>query len=477
VSAPVSDRTKRLAEGHIPRLLLTFSAPAIVGMMTVALYYGIDRIFVGRAVGDAGLAGMTVSFPFQLIMMALGMLVGIGSGSLVSLRLGQQRHADAEVVLGNATFLLVAGASMVTVAGTVWLDPILRLFGATDKCLLEARQYSQIIVFGAVFQSLGYGLNAIIRGEGSPRIAMLTMLVSVLLNLALAPLFLFVFHWGMRGAAIATVIAQAAAAIWVVAYFLSGRSHLRLRLENMQLRWAICTAIAAVGSPHCIMQLGAALLNSILNKQLGHYGGLQALAAWGILYSVMMLVFMPVIGLAQGAQPIIGYNYGAERFDRVKRTLQLAVLAATCFVLVGFTIALITPTPVIRLFVSRQQPDLEGLLALGSRAMRIAVLGLPLVGFQVISASYFQAIGKPLQSIFLMMSRQLLLLIPAVIILPRFLGLDGVWAALPTSDVLSAILTGVWLTLELRHLHRRHEATTAGGWPENLTASPEVDVA
>lgn len=446
------DRSQRLGEESILRLLLTFSLPAIVGMMAQAFYNIVDRIFIGQAVGADGLAGATVSFPFMLILMAFGMLVGIGTTALVSIRLGQRKQEEAEQILGNGTVLLVTQAILLTITGLTFLDPLLRLFGASDAILPYARDYLQIIVLGSVCQAVGFGLNAVIRGEGNPRIAMFTMLIGALLNTVLDPIFLFGFGWGMRGAAAATVLSQSVSATWVLSYFLTGRSLLRIRLKNMYLRWSVCIMILAIGSPPFAMQIAASVLNAILNNQLHTYGSNLAISVMGIIYAVAMFIAMPIFGINQGAQPIIGYNYGASQFDRVKKALLTAILMATGIASTGFLLVMFLPAPVVWLFNREDQ----ALLALGTHAIRISLMMLPVIGFQIVSASYFQAVGKPKQAMFLSLSRQVLLLIPAVIILPRFFGLNGVWAAMPTADLGSSILTAVWLAFELRHLRRSH---------------------
>ncbi len=447
------DRSNRLGRDRVIRLLASFSAPAIVGMMAQALYYFIDRIFVGRAIGSDGIAGMVVALPAMLVILAAGMLIGLGAGALVSIRLGEQRKADAEQVLANAVFLMLALAALLTILGLTFLGPILRLCGASPTILPFAHDYLQIIVLGTVFQVVGFGLNAIIRGEGNPKIAMATLIIGVLLNLALAPLFLFGLGWGMRGAGLATVLAQAVSALWAYGYFLGGWSLLRLRLAGLGPDWKTCAEIVVVGSPPCAMQLAASVMNSLLNQQLRVYGGDLAISALGIIYTVAMLIAMPVYGINQGAQPIIGYNYGAGLFRRVKHTLLLAILAASSITVAGFTVSMLFPAQVIRLFA----PGDPALIELGSHAMRICQLMLPLVGFQVISASYFQAVGKPRQAMFLSLSRQVLILIPAVLLLPRWFGLNGIWIAIPLADLLSSALTAAWLSVELRHLDRRHQ--------------------
>ena len=251
------DRAKRLAEESIPSLLLKFSAPTIVGLMAQATFYAVDRVFVGRALNTHALAGITVAFPFMLILMALGMLAGFGGAAVISIRLGQKNQPEAERALGNGAVLLVAAAVLSTALGLLFLDPLLMLFGASETALPYARDYLGVIVLGAVFQIVGFGLNAMIRGEGNPKIAMVTMLLSVGLNTGLEPLFLFGFHWGMKGAAAATVLAQAASAVWVLGYFLSGKSLLRLRVANLRLRWPVCSRILAIGSAPFAMQIAA----------------------------------------------------------------------------------------------------------------------------------------------------------------------------------------------------------------------------
>lgn len=442
------DRSAQLGQAGIPRLLLRFSIPAIVGMMAQASYNLIDRVFVGHALGSEGIAGTTVAFPFMLVVLAFGMLIGFGGTALISIRLGEEKKAEAEHVLGNTAVLLLVASVLITVAGLLWLDDILVVFGASDTVLPYARDYLRIIVLGTVFQMVAFGLNAPIRGEGNPRIAMLSMLISVLLNVILAPIFIFWFSWGMQGAALATVISQAVTAVWVVSYFLAGTSVLRFHIETLRLNRDVCRQIIIFGSPPCAMQLTASVLQSILNHQLGAYGGDLAISVMGILYAMFMMVAMPIFGINQGAQPIIGYNYGAKQFNRVKKTLELAILGATGFTVVGFGVMMLFPTEVIRLF-NRQD---QSLLALGTHAIRISTIMLPLIGFQIVSASYFQAIGKPKTAMLLMLSRQLLLLIPAVLILPLFFGLNGVWAALPTSDFGASLLTGICLLAELREL-------------------------
>jgi len=446
------DRSRVIGEGSIPRLLFRFSVPAIVGMLVNALYNVVDRIFIGLGVGPLGIAGVTVGFPIMIVQMAFGMLIGMGATALISIRLGENKKEEAERILGNAFSLLVLVSLLLMVGGLVWLRPLLVLFGASPAILEQGREYLGVILVGSVFMGVGFGMNGFIRAEGNPRTAMLTMLIGAVLNTLLDPLFIFVFKMGVRGAAIATVISQAVSAAWVLGYFLRGRSLLKLRLPNLVIRREIAAGIVALGFAPFAMQLAASVLNAILTRQLQRYGGDLAIAAMGIFFSLNMLIFMPVFGINQGAQPLIGYNYGARRFDRVRQTLRLAVAAATAVMLAGFAAVELVPSFLLRLF-SR---DSANLLAIGVPALRICMAALPIVGFQVVASSYFQAVGKPRQSMLLMLSRQVLLLIPAILILPRFFGLTGIYYSLPLSDLGSALLTGAWLMLELRKLARQH---------------------
>lgn len=455
-SAASRDRARRLATSSIPRLLVEFSAPAIVGMVAQASYNMIDRAFVGQAVGTLGIAAVSVTVPCVFISLACAMLVGFGGTTLISIRLGEQRVSDAERILGNMLTLLLLVALLVTTLTLLLLDPILEVFGASKTVLPYARDYLRIIACGTVFQIVGFGLNAAIRGEGNPRVAMCSMLIGVMVNAILAPVFIFGFSWGMKGAAWATVCGEAVSAVWVVCYFVSDRSLLKLRLRYLPVVPGVCRQVLAVGAPPFLMQCVASVLQCLLNHQLRVYGGDLAIAVMGIVYSTLLMFAMPIIGLNHGTQPIIGYNYGACHYTRVKKTLKAAILLATAVITFGFAIIMLLPAQVVSLF-GRDDPVL---IAVGSRALRIALLMMPVVGFQIVGSGYFQAVGKPKMAALLMLSRQMLILIPAVLILPLFFGLDGIWAAMPASDCAASLLTGACLLVEMRHLKGRtaHDA-------------------
>jgi len=451
------ERARLMGERSIPALLVSFSIPAIIGMVVQAMYNVVDRIFIGRGVGALGIAGATIGFPIMLIIMAFGMLVALGANALISIRLGEKRMGAAEQVLGNAVVLLVLLAVALTAGGLIFLTPLLRLFGASETVLPYAREYMRIILMGTIFQSIGFGMNNFIRGEGNPKIAMLTMIIGAVLNMILDPIFIFVFGMGIKGAAVATVISQGVAATWVLFYFLGGKSQLKIHLHNLRLDNGIVGSIVAIGSPPFAMQLAASGIHAILNNQLLRYGGDLAISAIGIIWSIAFMIIMPIIGLNQGAQPIIGYNYGARMYGRVKRSLQLSILAATVWVILGFIPTQLFPRALIGLF----NQENEELLTLGAHAMRTFMIMLPVIGFQIVSSGYFQAVGKPKQAMILTLSRQVLLLIPFLFILPYFFGLNGIWYSGPASDFGSALLTGTWLLVEIRQLNRKYTKNAA----------------
>lgn len=443
------ENQKLLGSAPIGKLLLKFSIPAIVGMMVNALYNTIDRIYVGRKVGELGIAGITVSFPVMIIIMAFGMLIGIGATSLISIKLGEGKKEEAEKILGNGMFLLVIVGISISILGLLFLDPLLKLFGASATILPYSRAYLQIILAGAIFQTVGFGMNNFIRAEGNPKTAMYTMLIGAALNIIIDPIFIFGFNMGVRGAALATILSQAASAIWVLSYFIRGKSALNILKENFKLRLPIIKSIVAIGSAPFFMQIASSAINAIFNNGLQIYGGDTAIASFGIINSITMFILMPIFGINQGAQPIIGYNYGAKQFDRVKSALKLAVAGATTITFTGYIITRVFPRQLISFFGGSNQE----LINMASEGLRIFLYVLPIIGFQIVSSNYFQAVGKPKHAMFLSLSRQVLFLIPAILILPRFFDLQGLWLAAPLSDILSSLVTGIWIMLEIRKLN------------------------
>lgn len=441
------ERSKALGEEKISKLLWNFSLPAITGMVVNALYNVVDSIFVGHGVGETGLAAVTIAFPIMIVLMGFGMLVGVGAAAVVSLRLGEGKQGEAEKILGNALSLAVI-LSIVLAAGFLWfLEPVLISLGAEVIVLPYAKEFTRIILLGSIFMYIGFGLNSIVRAEGNPKIAMYTILISAGLNIILNPLFIFVFHLGIGGSALATVISQTVSALWVVGHFFSKKSLLKLRLSNLVLRRHIVSSIFKIGMSPFLMQIASSIVTVLFNFSLLKYGGELAVASIGVINRIGMLMLMPIFGLSQGVQPIIGYNYGAGNYERVKKALTLAIYAGTIFSTCGFLIIQVFDEPIIRLF--NDNPEL---IHMGAQGMRIQLSMLPIIGFQIIGANYFQAVGKAGYAIVLSLSRQVIMLIPLILLLPSLLGLQGAWLASPVADLVSALLTGLFLRKEIRKL-------------------------
>lgn len=448
-------QSKQLGELKISKLIWKFSVPAIVGMLVNALYNVVDRIFVGNGVGSLALAGITVEYPLSLIVMAFTMLIGLGASTLISIRLGEGKAEQAEKIMGAAMALMLITGVVITIAGLIFLKPLVQAMGASPEVMPYALEYGGIILAGTIFFMYGMGANHFIRAEGNPRMAMLTMLIGAITNIILDPLFIYVFKWGIKGAAIATVIAKAVSALWIFYHFLSGRGQLRLNIAKIQLKWRTIWAIVSIGAGPFAMQMAAGLLNVVLNNSLQEYGGDIALSAMGIVASISTLLFMPLFGLNQGLQPIVGYNYGAGNMQRVRQTLLRGLLTATVISVIGFITINVFPAQLVGAF---NKGDSE-LIALGSHALRTFLFALPVAGAQVIGSAYFQAIGKPVRAALLSLSRQVLLLIPAILIIPRFLGLEGIFYAGPVADSGSALITGIMVAIELKKLGRAPQPT------------------
>ncbi|HWR31643.1 MAG TPA: MATE family efflux transporter [Negativicutes bacterium] len=444
------DKANALGEKKISALLWSYSGPAIIGMVVNALYNVVDSIFVGQGVGEVGLVAVTIAFPMMMILMGVGMFVGLGSGALISIRLGQKDKVGAELILGNALSLVIV-LVLVTTALSLWfLEPMLVFLGATPDVMPYARDFSTIILAGSVFMHVSFGMNNLIRAQGDPSTALKTMLIAALLNTMLNPLFIFFFHMGIKGSAWATVISQAVATVWVLTYFIKGSGTMQLKRKNLTIRFDIVSEIARIGMAPFLLQVGASLVMIVLNFKLLNYGGVLAVAAYGIVVRVMMLLLMPVMGISQGAQPIIGYNFGAGNYRRVIEVVKLATAAATGFCVLGFLIIQVFDEQIVRLF----NGNLE-LVRLGSAGLRLYLLFLPIIGFQLIGANYFQAVGKAGYAVVFNLLRQIILLIPMVYILSSFFGLTGIWIAGPISDLGASIVTAWFMFKEMKKLALR----------------------
>lgn len=445
------ERSIKLRSEKISRLLIEFSIPAIVGMLVNSLYIIVDRMFIGRVVGAMAISGVSLTFPIAIIIMAFAMLVGIGAAARISIRLGQSDKQGAEHIFGNALVLLIIVSIVVTLLGLILVDPMLMAFGASNNTIDYAREFITIILCGSIFQIMGFGLNNVIRSEGNPKKAMTTMLIGGITNIILDFLFIYIFHFGIKGAAFATVTAQFINMVWVLYYFLRGNSMLKIRKENLILKWKTVISIFSIGMSPFAMQLAASAVNIILNKSLGIYGGDLAIGAMGIINGIATVILMPIFGINQGSQPVIGFNYGAQLYIRVKKALKLAIIAATAISTTGALCAHIFPYTLVGFF-NKSDANLTNITVNG---VKIYMLLFPIVGFQVVSANFFQAIAKAKISMFLALSRQVIVLIPMLFLLPGIFGLNGVWMAAPVSDGVASILTCIFLTFQIKRLNSK----------------------
>ncbi len=438
-----------LGEEKISKLLLKFSLPAIVGMMVNALYNVVDRIFIGNSpeLGTSGIAGITIGFPIMIIALAIGVLFGVGGATNFSMNLGKKNYELSENTLGNTFILLVITGILYMIFIQMNLKTILAFFGASDEILPYSLEYMSIITLGAPFNIISIGLNNFIRADGNPKLAMYTMFLGAGTNIILDPIFIFVFKMGMAGAAWATIFSQFLSFVWVTSYFMGKQSRNKLKIKYMKLKLNLISKITVLGLPGFLLQLASSLLNATLNKNLYMYGGDIAVSGMGVINSIQTLLLMPIIGLNQGVQPIISFNYGAQKIDRVKEAIKLAIKNATIIVLVGYIITRLFPVQLISLF----NRDSE-LINFGRSAIFAWFLCLPVVGFQIVGANFFQAIGRPKSAMFLTLTRQLILLVPAIIIFPQFFGLKGILYAAPFADLLSFLLTSAFFYSTIKKL-------------------------
>ena len=442
--------TKDLEQQKIGRLMWQYFVPAFIGVMMNAMYNIVDRVFIGRGVGAMALSGLSVIFPIMILVAAFGMLIGVGAGVRISINLGKKDYHQAEKVLGNGLSLMVIVSLLVTILGFVVKNPLLRSFGATNETIGYANDYLDIILLGTIFQVIGFSLNNIIRSEGNAKIAMYSMLLSAGTNLVLDPIFIFGLKMGVQGAAIATVISQILLTVWVLRHFNSSRSVVKLHLRNLKLEPVIIFRIVSIGMAPFAMQLSASLVQAVFNRQLIHFGSDVAVGAMGIINSVIIMIIMSMIAINMALQPIVGFNYGARQFDRVKEAWFLAMKSATWVAIISFLVVQIFPGEIIRLFNNEN----EELFKTGVKGLRIFALMLPVVGYQVIVSSYFQSIGKAGIAMFLTLLRQVIVLTPLLFILPQFFKLTGVWMASPISDFISACIVLVVTLREVKILNK-----------------------
>ena len=434
--------TKRLETEPIGSLLLSYSLPAIVSMVIVSLYNIISSIFIGHGVGHLGITGLAVTFPFMNLVLAVSMLVAIGGATLCSIELGAKNPDRAAQVLGHNVVLSVMFALIFMTGSLLFLKPVLVAFGASPDTLGYAHDYMEIILWGAPVGSLMIALSHFLRASGYPAKSMVISLLSVGANIVLTGIFIFMLGWGIRGAAAATVLSQLAALILLIRHFRDPRSEVHFKPGIFTLRKAVIKDMLAIGLSPFLMNLCACLIIVVINLSLHKYGGDLAIGAYGIANRLLMLFGMTIMGLTQGMQPLIGYNFGARRMDRVRRTLWLGIAAATAVTTFGFLAAQLFPYALVRLFI-----DHEELIAICVNGLRLCTAMFFLVGSQIVIAGYFQSMGRASIAIFMSLSRQLLFLLPGLLLLPRHFGLDGVWMSLPLADVVASLVS----ILILRH--------------------------
>jgi MATE family, multidrug efflux pump len=441
-----------LANDDIKKLLLKLSLPATAGMMVMALYNVVDTIFVGRGVGTLAIAGLSIVFPVQMVVLAIGQMIGLGSASVISRSLGAGDKEKANRVLGSAVTFTFIISLLMTISGLIFIDPLLKIFGVTPAIYPYAYDYMKIILLGTLFFAFAMSTNNIIRSEGQAKVAMTSMIIGAGLNIILDPIFIFVFDMGVMGAAVASVLAQIVAVIYVIFFFQSGKSTLHLKFCCLGLDLKLIKEVVTIGFSAFARHIAGSLIFIAVNNTLKVYGGDMSIAAYGIIMRLLRFLFMPMFGIAQGLQPIVGFNYGARRIEKVQKAYKIAITSASVLALSGFIIIQLFSRLLFGIFT-----DDKELIEIGSNAIRLMVLAVPLVGFQMVGTVVFQALGKALPALILSMSREIIILIPLILILPGFMGINGVWYASPISDVLSFTFTAIMFYRLVKELDNEHK--------------------
>lgn len=436
----------------VGKLLKQYALPSIIAMLASSLYNIVDSIFIGHGVDALALSGLAVTFPLMNISTAFGAMVGMGSSTLISVKLGQKDYGTAQSILGNAVVMNILMGVIFAAISLIFLDPILYFFGASEATIGYARDYMVIILLGNIITHMYFGFNALLRAMGHPKMAMKATIATVFVNTVLDPLLIFDTinlgfvefsgaGWGIRGAAIATVAAQCISLVWQVRVMSDKRELLHFRRGIYKLKSYIVKEVLTIGLPPCLMNLASCFVVIFINRGLTTYGGDYAVGAYGIVHKMTFIFVMIVMGFQQAMQPIAGYNYGAKAYDRVTKVLKITIALATCVTTLAFVIGEFFPEYVALIFTSDAQ-----MIEMAVVGMRYNCLLFPIVGFQMVTGSFFQSIAQPGKAIFLSLSRQLLFLVPFIIIFPHFWGINGVWVSLPASDLVSSIITSVLLT-------------------------------
>lgn len=442
-----------LGTENIGKLLMQYAVPAIIAMTASSLYNMVDSIFIGHGVGSLAISGLALTFPLMNLAAAFGSLVGVGAATLVSVKLGQKDYDTAQRVLGNVVVLNTVIGITFTIVMLLFLDPILYFFGASEETIGYARDFIKIILLGNVVTHLYLGLNSVLRSAGHPQRAMLATVATVVINAILAPVFIYWFGWGIQGAAIATVTAQVVALLWLVRLFMNKKELIHFRKGIFRLKKNIVADSLSIGMSPFMMNLAATVVVLLINQGLKEYGGDLAIGAYGIVNRLVFLFLMIVMGLNQGMQPIAGYNFGAQLYSRVTHVLKLTIYVATAITTTGFLMGLLIPKLAVSVFTS----DTE-MVALASKGLSLVVTFFPVVGFQMVTSNFFQSIGMARKAIFLSLTRQVLFLIPCLLILPRFFGATGVWISMPVADLVASIMAAIMLWRQFRTFKLKAES-------------------
>ena len=434
-----------LGTEKVGKLLMQYAIPALIAMTASSLYNITDSIFIGHGVGALAISGLALTFPLMNLAAAFGSLVGVGASTLMSVRLGQKDYDTANKILGNVFILNIILGLAYTVVVLSFLDPILYFFGASDATLPYAHQYMVVILLGNVVTHMFLGLNALLRSTGRPQKAMYTTLCSVLINVVLNPLFIFVFKWGIQGSAFATVISQIVMLVWQINIFSNKKHFIHLKKGTFRLQRKIVVDSMAIGLSPFLMNAASCVIVVLINQGLIHYGGDLAVGAYGIVNRVVFLFVMIVMGINQGMQPIAGYNYGAGHYERVTEVLKKTLLLATGVMITGFLIGELSPHTVASVFTTDKT-----LINMASEGLRIVLVFFPIVGLPMVTANFFQSIGMAGKAIFLSLTRQLIFLLPCLLILPMIFGLKGVWYSMPAADLASSAISTFMLVSQFR---------------------------
>ncbi len=441
------ENQEALRNESISKLLVKYSVPAILAMLVTSLYNTVDRAFIGSmdGVGALAISGLGVTMPLMTILGAFCVSIAVGGSTNVSIKLGEGNKEEAERVIGSTVALELAVGIVMVIVGIFFLDKLLYLFGASNDTIKYAKEYMSIIFMGAWFNLPGFALNSCIRGEGNPKLAARMMITSCILNLILDPIFIFGFDMGIKGAALGTVICQLFIFTWSTYYFTLGKSNLKLKLKNIRLNNKLIKLILAIAMTPFFMEIAAGSIHLVTNKVLKTYGGDLSIGAMTTVTSISLMFLMPIFGLSQGMQTIIAYNHGAKQSDRARKTLFIGILYGTIILTIGFIAVRLFPEVFVGIFTKD-----ETLMKIAVQGIKINLITLPVVGVSILGSVYFQSVGEAKKSIFLSLLRQVIILIPVIIIIPKVYGLKGVWASQPIADFLAMFIVGLFLYKEFK---------------------------